>query len=46
MTKLGRFPWECRSCWRIFYSTDRGKRTRKRNVPAESAAPLNPHTST
>ena len=45
MTKLGRFPWECRSCWKIFYSMERGKRTRRRATPAESATPLNPHIS-
>lgn len=45
MTKLKRFPWECHSCWKVFYSPERGHRTHRTNVPAESVAPLNPHTS-
>jgi len=42
--KLGLFPWECHACWKTFLSTARGKRTRRNNLPSESAAPLNPHT--
>jgi hypothetical protein len=45
MYKLGRFPWECNACWKIFYSTQRGKRSRRRSVPAESSQPLSSQTS-
>ena len=45
MFKLGRFPWECNSCWKVFYSSKRGKRTLQSNIPTESVRPLKPHTS-
>jgi hypothetical protein len=47
MTKLGRFPWECNACWKVFYSSQRGKRTRKREFTAESVSAVNSvHTLT
>ena len=37
--RLGRFPWECNACWKVFLSTERGKRTRRSN-PARDNRPL------
>lgn len=45
MFKFGQFPWECNSCWKIFYSSERGKRSRQRTGTQENATPLNPHAS-
>ena len=45
MTKLGRFPWECNACWKVFYSSQRGKRTRRHKVSSENSAPFTTHTS-
>jgi len=39
MFKLGLFPWECNACWKVFMSSERGKRTRRSN-PSRSASPL------
>jgi hypothetical protein len=38
MFKLGRFPWECNACWKVFMSSERGKRTRRRRTSAEGSA--------
>ncbi len=44
MTRLHRFPWECNACWKVFYSSERGKRSRRGSIAAETVSSLNPRT--
>jgi len=39
LLKLGLFPWECNACWKPFYSSERGKKTR-RNSRREASASM------
>jgi hypothetical protein len=38
MFKLGLFPWECNACWKVFMSSERGKRTRRNRTSAEGSS--------
>ncbi|WP_263374807.1 hypothetical protein [Granulicella aggregans] len=38
MFKLGLFPWECNACWKVFMSSERGKRTRRSRTSAEGSS--------
>ncbi len=38
MFKLGYFPWECNSCWKRFWSRQRGKRVRRNEMRQEHSA--------
>jgi hypothetical protein len=38
MFKLGLFPWECNACWKVFMSSERGKRTRRNRTSTEGSS--------
>ena len=41
MFSLGFFPWECNSCWKTFWSTERGqRRSSRRSQRTKNPDPL------
>ena len=45
MFRLGLFPWECAACWKVFLSSERGKRTRRSRTSAAEGSSLETHNA-
>jgi hypothetical protein len=39
---LGFYPWECNSCWKRFYSSERGQRVRRGQRRSKDVTTLEP----